>query len=426
MGRDTELETLLTHADWLQRLAVHLVHGDRQLAGDVVQQTWLAALRSPPDPNRPARPWLGQVLRNFVRKSGRDAAARRTRETTSAGRGDGECPSAEALLQAAQTQRLIAELVVNLEEPYRSATLARYYQGLEPTEIARRLGIPPGTVRWRLNEAIRRLRADLDGREAAGGPGWRLALLPLFGGPPTRGGLVVMGIKAKVAAVSVIVIGTVVGAGVWRSRTGDPTRQARANLPVPPATAALSLAGAARGGAGPAGAGPAPDVRSGTRRLPPPKLVPAAALDAPPPGAPATAPKRGTVDKGQLRAATRAAMPEIEECYQKLLASDPNASGRLVIRFTIAQDTGQVSEATIVPQKADGGAPQIDAPLAEQCILNALARAPFPVPHDGPVTVTQQMVFAPSNDPAAVQRAGGVVRWKDGHPYVPSEVTPEQ
>jgi RNA polymerase sigma-70 factor (ECF subfamily) len=422
MAREAELETLLMHADWLRSLAVHLVQGDRQLAGDMVQQTWLAALRSPPDPDRPARPWLAQVLRNFVRKSGRDAAARRARETSSAGHGAGDCPSAEALLDAAQTQRLIAELVVNLDEPYRSATLARYYQGLEPTEIARRLGVPPGTVRWRLSEAIRRLRADLDRREADGDPGWRLALLPLLRVPPTKGGLVVMSIKAKVAAVSMIVIGAVLGAGVWRSRTGDRTREARASLPVPPANGALSPGRVARGGAD-----PAPDPRSGTGRLPPPRLAPASLFAAPEPGPPATTtPKRGTVDRDQIKAAFRAAKPGINECYRNLLASDPNASGRLVIRITIAQDTGQVSEATIVPQKADGGAPQIVAPLAEQCILNALARASFPVPRDGPVTITQQMVFAPSNDPAVVERAGGVVRWKDGHPYVPSDVTSDQ
>ena len=57
-------EALLAEAGWLRRLARSLV-GDG--AEDAVQQTYLAAIVSPPAGDRPLRPWLAQVLRNFVR-----------------------------------------------------------------------------------------------------------------------------------------------------------------------------------------------------------------------------------------------------------------------------------------------------------------------------------------------------------------------
>lgn len=53
-------------------------------------------------------------------------------------------------------------LVADLTEPYRSTILLRYSEGMEPTEIARKLGLPPGTVRWRLKRAMDRLRAEIE------------------------------------------------------------------------------------------------------------------------------------------------------------------------------------------------------------------------------------------------------------------------
>ena len=59
------IEDLLVHADWLRRLAVHLVQEND--AEDLVQDTLAAAIHAAPDTDRPIRPWLGTVLRNLVR-----------------------------------------------------------------------------------------------------------------------------------------------------------------------------------------------------------------------------------------------------------------------------------------------------------------------------------------------------------------------
>ena len=61
----SDLEHLLTHSDWLTRLARRLV-ADSATADDLVQETWVAALRRPPDPDRPARPWLSSVVRRLA------------------------------------------------------------------------------------------------------------------------------------------------------------------------------------------------------------------------------------------------------------------------------------------------------------------------------------------------------------------------
>jgi DNA-directed RNA polymerase specialized sigma24 family protein len=56
-------EALLAEARWLRRLATSLIGED---AEDLVQATYLAALRSPPAGDRPLRPWLGRVRRHLL------------------------------------------------------------------------------------------------------------------------------------------------------------------------------------------------------------------------------------------------------------------------------------------------------------------------------------------------------------------------
>src|SRR5438046_669887 len=66
------------------------------------------------------------------------------------------------LLASLQLQRRLATLVWELEEPYRSTILMRFYEDMASPEIAAKVGVPAGTVRWRLSEGVRRLRAGLD------------------------------------------------------------------------------------------------------------------------------------------------------------------------------------------------------------------------------------------------------------------------
>ncbi len=170
-------ESLLEHATWLRRLAASLV-GDRSTADDLVQETWVAALRRPPSSDRPVRPWLARVLRNAARFRWRSDTNRAARETVAAAT-DAAAPSGEELLARHQLQQLLAKLVEQLDEPYRATILLRYAEGLEPIAIARKLGVPASTVRWRVKEALERLRRGLDDAHEGDRKTWLRALAPI-------------------------------------------------------------------------------------------------------------------------------------------------------------------------------------------------------------------------------------------------------
>src|SRR5262245_5335159 len=105
------LEGLLEHAEWLRALARHLVD-DRAAADDVVQSTWLAALKRPPTLSRPAKPWLAAVARRVAAFVRRGDARRAAREAASAA--PDESPSTDELVARAELQRRLVEGVLKL------------------------------------------------------------------------------------------------------------------------------------------------------------------------------------------------------------------------------------------------------------------------------------------------------------------------
>ncbi|MBK8975434.1 MAG: sigma-70 family RNA polymerase sigma factor [Planctomycetes bacterium] len=178
------LDELLTHAGWAQRLARRLVE-DAAAADDVVQELWLAALRRPPQADRPLRPWIARVVRRLAGRRQRGELRREWREErarASAERAGGE-PADEVVARAEAHQRL-GEAVLTLAEPLRQTVLWCYFDGLSPTQIAARQGVPAGTVRWRLAEARRLLRARLEAGSDGDRRAWCRALLPLAAWSP--------------------------------------------------------------------------------------------------------------------------------------------------------------------------------------------------------------------------------------------------
>ncbi len=168
------LEALRAHSEWLRRLARALI-AEPAAAEDLAQETWLAALERRPDPSQPLRPWLGAVARNLWRMRLRSAAREEARQLALPERE--AAPAADELIARARAGRELADVVLGLDEPYRTALLLRYQQGLPAAEIAARDGVPAGTVRWRLKEALDRVRRALDERHR--GSDWRLGLAAL-------------------------------------------------------------------------------------------------------------------------------------------------------------------------------------------------------------------------------------------------------
>ena len=152
-----------------------------------MQETWATAVRTRPERDRPLRPWLAEVLRNLARMRARSAGRWRARAPRVAPREEAALPSPEELLTFHEAQRLVAEAVAKLEEPYRSTVLLCYAQDIELSEIARRQGIPGGTVRWRLKHGLDQVRAELDARYGQDRQNWR-ALLAAAGGARGRRG----------------------------------------------------------------------------------------------------------------------------------------------------------------------------------------------------------------------------------------------
>ena len=240
------LDELLEHAGWTRALAVRLL-GDADDADDVVQETWLSALRLPPQRRHALRPWIATVVRNLVRSEGRRRRRARSRERQVAEQtGAATVPSSEELLSQVQTERALAALVLDLPEPYRHTVILRYHHGKSAADIARAEDIPEGTVRWRLKYGLDQLRQRFDersgGRDVARGiliPFAAAASAVSLGkaalAAPVLGLSLAASSKALVAATVAIVAvgGTAVGTAVVKhQRAMKPPAAATASNPV--------------------------------------------------------------------------------------------------------------------------------------------------------------------------------------------------
>ena len=237
------IEALLAHADWVRALARNLSR-DAADADDLAQETWLAALRGASPQSGPA--WLGGVARNLSRMRWRSAARRARREEVAAGE-RATPPAPDEVVARMEMQRLLAEAVLRLDEPWRSTVAQRYLDGLSSAEIGRREGVPAATVRGRLKTALERLRADLDERHDGRRDAWRVGLAPLLGisaheardlAARTAPGVGATPVALGVLGALVLMGGLLAFVSVFASRD-DPggangTRPARATQPAPP------------------------------------------------------------------------------------------------------------------------------------------------------------------------------------------------
>ncbi len=120
------LQELLEHADWLRRLAGALVR-DPDEASDLAQDTMEVALAKPPTKAGPLKPWLAGVARNLARMRLRTSSRRAGREDASASSAPSSSSGPDELVERFEMQRLIANKVSSLEEPFRSTILLRYW-----------------------------------------------------------------------------------------------------------------------------------------------------------------------------------------------------------------------------------------------------------------------------------------------------------
>ena len=145
----------------------YLITRDRALAEDVVQDSFLRAYEriSSFDISRPFGPWF---LRIVVRQA-IDAAQRASPGFESRGSDAEEVLSRipdvgtgpEERLEWTELREEIWNALEQLPPKQRAAIVMRYYLDLSEDEMARELGIAPGTVKSRLHVARSRLKALL-------------------------------------------------------------------------------------------------------------------------------------------------------------------------------------------------------------------------------------------------------------------------
>ncbi len=219
--RDVEHGELLAQMGWVRRLALGLV-GDPNVADDVAQDALTAALTRPPrQTSGPGlRAWLARVTRTYARQTARGEGRRRRREERAA-EPEATASTADVVARGALQRRLV-EAVMELDEPYRSAVLYRYLDGLAAPEVAARTGATPAAARKRISRGLEKLRERFDREHGADGAAWMQALIPLTGAlpyaappgvTPMVGGALAVSTQLKLVAGAAVVVVLAVAVG---------------------------------------------------------------------------------------------------------------------------------------------------------------------------------------------------------------------
>ncbi len=226
-----QIEELLQHSGWLRRLAQRLVGED--MAEDLLQDTWLAALRRPPRAAESLPAWLATVLRNRAADHHRAGRRQRAwRERTESLPAVQTKP--EDLAHQVELQTELSQEVLQLSEPLRQVILMRYFQGLPPRKIAAELDITVEAVRKRQQRALGLLRRRLAERHSGDWGETRVLFLPLAGGggaPPvlpllTKWSVPLM--KKPLSSLAMVLLCLLGAAGIWlalgsRDPSGGPS-----------------------------------------------------------------------------------------------------------------------------------------------------------------------------------------------------------
>jgi RNA polymerase sigma-70 factor (ECF subfamily) len=394
-------EQLLQDIAWLKSLATTLAK-DRDDADDLVQEAWIAAWRRQPDATRPMRGWLTKVVRDLAGMKHRSDRRRAARHALA---DDAQVPAApDELLAQIRLHKLLVDLVLELDEPYRSTIIGRFVEGRTSASIAKSLGIPAGTVRKRAHEALSRLRAGLDSN-AGDRKQWAPAVLTFAKGgmqmaKPTKLVLVVLAalLLASVATVMIVLAtggggGTTAASTHWTETTASggaapagPSVTAAATdarTPLPPVSehraAMLAAIASVR---------EARDHRTGGLARTPAT-----------PGAPTTTgndPTATTLDitdkSGDTSDWAKRALGTLNgllgQCYDLGRAEDANLAGTVTIRFTLVGEPnvgGLLERVEIV---------DADTTISQQTIRDCLTQQLYALELDPPpdgVTVEREL-----------------------------------
>lgn len=407
-----ELDRLLGERAWLTSLARKLVR-DEDDADDLVQETLVRAVAHRLDPERSLRPWLATVLRNTWRMRWRGQVRRLSREHSAhEAQTQERLPSPEDALHRLQVLEELARALRELPEPYRTALVLRYGEGLSASEIASRLQVPSATVRSQL------LRGRQIVRDALGtriGSHTALGLLAvLVEGPPS---VSIHSAAASTVAHSSAGLGSATGASIMTTKK---------------LLTAMALAGSLAAGSAytfwPAGeraaraastslAEPAPRIDGVTTPRPTAKderrpmrisreryeslrrqiqeaLRKKQLLErepASPRAAPALPGPSAPPEVEVIRERVREVVPLVRECYELALETSPGLEGTLIVAFEIIGDPeiGGVIETSEIAEESSLRHPEL-----EECVTESMYSIEVdPPPGGGRMKVRYPMQF---------------------------------
>jgi RNA polymerase sigma-70 factor (ECF subfamily) len=147
------------HRDWVVGLA-HRLTNSRDDALDVLQEVFTYFFKKFPvfELSTNLRGFLFPVVRNtalsVIRKRRKVVEIDEARQPST--------------LDWGETRGDLERLVAGLPEAQRQVVLLRFGAQMRLEEIAEALAIPPGTVKSRLHNALKTLRNNLEGEDAAG------------------------------------------------------------------------------------------------------------------------------------------------------------------------------------------------------------------------------------------------------------------
>ncbi len=149
----------------LLRFLLRMCHGNRPLAEDLVQETFLRLLRSINQYNypRPFRPWLYTIAHNLLRDHFKRADTQRA-DTFPDEQLDLWMRNDPELVTAVISQETTLHLLTCFDQlpiHQKETILLRYVEDLSLQEISNVLNIPIGTVKSRLSLGLKQLKEKM-------------------------------------------------------------------------------------------------------------------------------------------------------------------------------------------------------------------------------------------------------------------------
>ena len=162
-GERAAFEELVRRTSRLVYARLYLDVGDRHLAEDLLQDTFLMAFRTLgqlKDPER-FRPWLLRIAQNAAIDSARRQSRRKRTPVLAAPSAAAALPEPSETLEREETREQVLAVLRELPDDYRLPIVLRHIVGADYQTIEAQMGLSRGALRGLLHRGMEKLRAAL-------------------------------------------------------------------------------------------------------------------------------------------------------------------------------------------------------------------------------------------------------------------------